>query len=303
MQQQSFVGHSDSVTGLAWADDQTLISTGAGDAVIIWHRTSAPLPSTPDPTATHPHATPTPTLGRETHAEAVLQGQPIHNTLVAWNEPATTATDLGQSPQPLASPCNVGAVSAVTYSLPVQQVAASAAAMPPGVDVQQTAASIVGTSSQDRLQQHAACLTMTNAVQLDTGPMSLAVAEQAMGASATACSTAVALAHSPLSHSWHQCQSVGGSPAVNSLRGLTIERVVGFNGAAPGGCVWLESSAQLVYAAGRMLLIEDLATRQQRYQSSYDIWGSLCVSVCVHAHLGLCRLLGRLLNGAREPVV
>ena len=44
---QSFVGHSDIVTGLAWANDHTLISTSAGDAILIWQLKPAAL-LTPD---------------------------------------------------------------------------------------------------------------------------------------------------------------------------------------------------------------------------------------------------------------
>ena len=51
--------------------------------------------------------------------------------------------------------------------------------------------------------------------------------------------------------------------------GLHLERVVGFSGTQHGCCVWLPEMGHLVYATNQFLVLEELASREQRWGCTY----------------------------------
>lgn len=267
LNQQGFIGHSDSVTGLAWADAQTLISTGAGDAVIVWRRTPAALPRNPpatNPDSRNPHAISLSDLGSSVHAVVALDSQPANPPTLAVCSPAVP---IGHSIQPSTVPASHEASLALTYHTPAQP--ASAVLVIPDATTLHAAANVVLPLTLDAAQQDTAGLGLLSAAQTAATAGAAAVAAEAMaadfpphGADSDAEAAAVVAVTST--------QPCGASCPESSRQtdpratGLEVDRVIGFNGDAPGVCVWLEKSSKLVYAAGCMLIEEDLATREQR---------------------------------------
>ena len=255
------------MTSLAWADDQTLISTGAGDAVIIWRYTSAPLPLTPlptDPQLVSPQAQPVSALPQNIqsmHAELRLHNQFPGSSSLALNEAvAVSTTAIGPM---TGSPSNQGSSLALTWPTPGQPVAACSALMPQGLT--SPAASKVLTMPHTAEQQLAG-LALMHSAEHAAATSVIVAAEHNVVASTAMCGdghiAAGAVRTSLLPYG--DCEPENSSHAVPTPWQLQVERVIGYNGKAQNGCIWLESSGQLVYATGCTLILEDLETRHQR---------------------------------------
>lgn len=225
MQGQSFIGHSDAVTGLAWAGPNTLISTGAGDSVLVWRITSAALeacgpPSKPTTTA---DTYPLPPLSTPVQADSTLDMTQAFDSFPVASEQSAMRQSL----------------EATAGLLQSSGLAESAAAVEPA-----TAASAAD-----------------QALQVDpAAPNSLM--PQAVGATdALPVSQHHLLAKTGNSLLQHQ-EAVQCIPPEARLR---LERVMGFSGAQHGCSVWLPETGHLVYATDQFLVLEELASREQRW--------------------------------------
>lgn len=250
------------MTSLAWADDQILISTGAGDAVIVWRCTSAPLPLTPlptDPQVVNPQAQPISTLPQSMHAELRLHNQ--SPGISSLNEAVAVST-VAIGPM-TGSPSNQGSSLALTWPTPGQPVAACSALMPQGLT--SPAASKV-LAMPHTAEQQLAGLALMHSAQHAAATSVVVAAENNVVASTAICGDGH-IAAGAVRTSLLVCgdgEPENNSHAVPTPWQLQVERVIGYNGNAQNGCIWLESSGQLVYATGCTLILEDLETRHQR---------------------------------------
>lgn len=232
---QSFIGHSDAVTALAWADATTLISTGAGDSVLIWHLTPAALqacatPSKPDPPTAHSQ----PLLPLTTHVQAPQ---------------ADAALDMAQAFDSLIPAAELGALR---QSLEASAGLAQSLALadPPAAVDPATAA----CAANQGLQSGPAALkslplpSAGGADATDQSPVSQHLLLATTGAAQLQQQVEV------------QCIPPGAS--------LHLERVVGFSGVQHGSCVWLPEVGLLVYASDCFLVLEELDSRKQRWVTS-----------------------------------
>ena len=262
-QQQSFIGHSDSVTGLGWADDETLISTGAQDVIIIWRRTPTQLPQ--------------PTFGLDPDSSHITAAADINSSVPL----RLTSGTLQQNAQP-ASPQGAATVQLVS------SLAAQAQGDGLTVLVAQPAASIGTVMMPDQADsQQLAERDYLESVELGAAS-SIAAQRRAVANLPSSQTAAQARSRGSLQHVASSPQGPNSSRAqpgaLPSAMGiqppqdpssthsadaagcLEVERVIGFNGEGQGGCIWLEDIGKLVYAAGCTLIVEELATRHQRYQ-------------------------------------
>lgn len=233
-QGQSFIGHSDSVTGLAWADPATLISTGAGDAVLIWHLTPAALK------ACEAHSKPT--------ALSDSPSLPPLANLVEAPEPSP-ALDMTQAFDSF----HAGDRGSMRHSLE-----ATAGLLP---------------SQTQALAADPATVTATAAIPAAVEGLHIDPAAPRPVTAQPALAAGAADATGSLPASQHHLLAKIGDGllqqqhAVHSVppeAGLYLERVVGFNGAQHGCCVWLPETGLLVYASDHFLVLEELASREQR---------------------------------------
>ena len=244
---QTFIGHSDSVTGLAWANEHTLISTGAGDAVLIWHLTPAALPV---------HAA----AAADDDSPDTAVNKSLAHTVLAQTagNPAAAMTEvfdsfhrgepglLQQSLEASSGGLNVQAQRldgiqanmAADVLLPSSSVIPALSDTAPSTgwkEIQQSRPASAGKLTTDR----------QNLLMLDSQVLLMLEGQQQLVPAA-----------------------VNGSPqasaAIVTEPHLAVERVVGFNGESQGTCAWLAETGVLVYAADHFLVMEQLATREQR---------------------------------------
>ena len=215
------------MTGLAWADDLTLVSIGAGDAILTWRLHPNAL-LTPD---SHPN------LVAVIHNSHVQAGAPEPAGTSAAAANMTEAFDSFHSAEP----------GLLQQSLEAATVRLEAVAKPAHADGAAAGAggavlseSIVVEAISTRAVTSMPTNDATGTVPVESGHQVLADIED----------------HAP--------QHGAGAVAVESEPQLTVERVVGYNGESQGTCTWLVESDVLVYAAGQYLIVEQLATRSQR---------------------------------------
>ena len=238
-QGQSFVGHSDAVTGLAWADPNTLIRTGAGDSVLIWRLTPAALE------VLGPHSKPS--------ATAACEPLPPLGTPV---QPPTADLALG-----------------MTQAFDSFPVAAAESAM------QQSLEATAGLLQRSGLAESAAAAEAAAAgpaadqgLQIDSAaPASLM--PQAASAADMGGILPVSQHHLLAKTDKSLLQQQEAVHCIPPEAGLHLERVVGFSGAQRGCCVWLPETGHLVYATDQFLVLEELASREQRWA---------CQHCCTH---------------------
>ena len=238
-QGQSFIGHSDAVTGLAWAGPDTLISTGASDSVLIWRLTPA-----------------------------ALEAWGLHSK--------PTATAACQPLLPLGAPVQAPKADpalGMTQAFDSFSVAADESAM------RQSLEATAGMLQSSGLAESAAAAEAATAapaadqgLQLDpTATISL----MPQAASAADASATLPVSQHPLlaktGNSLLQQQEA--VHCIPTEAGLHLERVVGFSGAQHGCCVWLPETGHLVYATDQFLVLEELASREQRWA---------CQHCCTH---------------------
>lgn len=258
---QSFIGHSDAVTALAWADATTLISTGAGDAVLIWRLTPAALQvcgpsSKPEFIADSQSLLPLTPPVQAPQADAALD--------IAQAFDSFPAAEPGALRQSLEATVGLSQSLAVADSPAAADPATAACAANQGLPSDPAASEYPplpaeggpGTDATDRLpvSQHQ-LLAKTGAGQL---------------------------------------QQQGEVQCIPPEVSLHLERVVGFSGAQHGCCVWLPEVGLLVYASDCFLVLEELASRKQRWVTSPYLctpvqWRLTLCSKCIHGdgRLGL----------------
>ena len=221
---QSFIGHSDIVTGLAWANDHILI-TSAGDAVLIWHlKPSALLTSgtDPSPAPVNPHShvqeVPPNPAGL---ADASLVN--ITETFDSFQrgEPGLLQQSLEASASRLEGhTADIGSSAAAQPSMPTQPLSVPALVA-------------------DSFQQSTGRTAEAELLESQHQPVAGTVLPAEIG----------------------DLKTRGPAPAEPHLQ---IQRVIGFNGDSQGTCAWQAESGVLLYAAGQCLIVEQLATREQR---------------------------------------
>ncbi|DBA73164.1 TPA: hypothetical protein ACH3X2_010098 [Trebouxia sp. C0005] len=225
---QSFIGHSDIVTGLAWANDHSLISTSAGDAILIWHLKPAAL-LTPD---TDPNLAPVNPHG---HVQ-VAPPNPAGRLADAPAANMTEAFDDFQRGEPgllqQSLEASASRLEGLTEGRHTADTGSSAAAQPSMT----TKALSVTTVVADGFQQSTAeAVLLESQHQLVAGSVVPAEAGEPKA----------------------------GKPAAAEPH-LQVQRVIGFNGDSRGTCAWQADSGLLLYAANQCLIVEQLATREQR---------------------------------------
>ena len=230
-QGQSFIGHSDAITGLAWADPNTLISTGGGDSVLVWRLTPAALEAWGPHSKPSATAEPRPLLPVATPVQAP-EANPALNMTQAFDgfPEAAEQSAMRQS------------LEATAGLLQSSELAGPAAAAEP----------VTAASAADQ------------GLQLDpAAPESLT--PQAAGAANATDNLPVAQHHvlANTGNSLLQQQEV--VHCIPPEVGLHLERVVGFSGAQHGCCAWLPEMGYLVYASDHFLVLEELASREQRW--------------------------------------
>ncbi len=225
---QSFVGHSDIVTGLAWANDHTLISTSAGDAILIWHLKPAAL-LTPD---TDPNLAPVNPHGHVQVAPPNPAGRladtPTANMTETFDsfqrgEPGLLQQSLEASASRLegfAEGAGTGSSAAAQPSMPTETLSVT---------------TLVADSVQQSTGRTAEAVLLESQHQLVVGTVLPAETGE---------------------------PKLGGPAAAEPH--LQVQRVIGFNGDSQGTCAWQAESGVLVYAADQFLVVEQLATREQR---------------------------------------
>lgn len=222
---QSFIGHSDIVTGLAWANDHILI-TSAGDAVLIWHlKPSALLTSgtDPSPAPVNPHShvqeVPPNPAGRLADTSLVNMTETFDS--FQRGEPGLLQQSLEASASRLEGhTADIGSSAAAQPSMPTQPLSVPA---------------LVADSFQQSTGCTAEAELLESQHQLVAGTVLPAEIEELKT----------------------------GEPAPAEPH-LQIQRVIGFNGKSQGTCVWQAESGVLLYAAGQCLIVEQLAAREQR---------------------------------------
>lgn len=231
-QGQSFVGHSDSVTGLAWADPATLITTGAGDAVLIWRLTPAAIEEACRSLAQPPTTSDSQPLLQATLPEASAAGPAVDRTPAfkgfhpageqssMWQSLEAAAGLLQSQAQAQAQAQATDPTAATLAAAPALQTDPSAATSPPAQSAQLAGgANVVDLPAS----QHQLLATLGNRV----------------------------------------LQQQEGVHSIPAGAGLHLERVVGFNGGQHSCCV-LQEQGLLVYATDQFLVLEQLASREQR---------------------------------------
>ena len=221
-QGQSFVGHCDSVTALAWVDQDTLISTGPGDAVLIWRLTPAALTACAPPLA----------------PESASKGQSQLTQVPAGISRGDVSQGLAVRDSFSSFP--TGEPGAMRHSL---ETASGQAQNLSAAAAENTATVAVDI---DRLHVDAAAPTalITAAADADVNDVMPATQHQLL--------TGTGIVPP------EPAQSIA-PPAE-----LHLERVIGFNGQQQGCCVWLPEAGTLVYASEQILILEQLASREQR---------------------------------------
>jgi hypothetical protein len=228
---QSFVGHSDIVTGLAWANDHTLISTSAGDAILIWHLKPAAL-LTPDtdpklaPVSAHGHVQdllPNP-AGRLTDVPTVNMTETFDS--FQRGEPGLLQQSLEAS---------AGRLEGFAEGCLTADTGSSVAAQPSMPTETLSVTTVIADSVQESTGRTAEAVLLESQHQLVAGTVLPAEAGE---------------------------PKLGGPAAAEPH--LQVQRVIGFNGDSQGTCAWQAESGVLVYAADRCLIVEQLATREQR---------------------------------------
>lgn len=221
-QGQSFIGHSDSITGLAWAGPNTLISTGAGDAVLIWRLTPAAVEQACRPHG-QPHASP--------DSQPLLQATPLQASAPSPALDGSQGFNSFHGGQQGSMRQSLEAATGLLQSqvLATHPAAATLAAVPdlqvdPAVDTSPTAQSAQPAHAGASQHQLLAKLGIDKLQQQDT-------------------------VHS-----------------IPAEAGLHLERVVGYNGAQHGCCL-LQEQGLLVYATDQFLVLEQLASREQRWDA------------------------------------
>ena len=243
---QTFIGHSDSVTGLAWANEHTLISTGAGDAVLIWHLTPAALPA---------HA-----AAADDDSPATAVNKSLAHRVLAQTagNPAAAMTEVFDSfhrgePGLLQQSLKASSGGLHVQAQRVDGIQANMAAdvlLPSSSVIPALSDTAPSTGWKEIQQSHPASagkLTTDrqNLLMLDSQNQLVLEGQQQLVPTA-----------------------VNGSPQASAATvtepHLAVERVVGFNGESQGTCAWLAETGVLVYAADHFLIIEQLVTREQR---------------------------------------
>ncbi len=225
---QSFVGHSDIVTGLAWTNDHTLISISAGDAILIWHLKPAAL-LTPD---TDPNLAP---VNPHSHVQ-VAPPNPAGRLAVAL---MTETFDSFQRGEP---------------GLLQQSLEASASRLEGFADDCLTADTGSSVAAQPSMPTETFSVTtvVADSVQESTGRTTEAVLLESQHQLVVGTVLPAEFGEPKL-----------GAPAAAEPH-LQVQRVIGFNGDSQGTCAWQAESGVLVYAADWCLIVEQLATREQR---------------------------------------
>ena len=218
------------VTGLAWANDHTLISTSAGDAILIWHLKPAAL-LTPD---TDPNLAPV---------------NPHSHVQVATANPAGRLADA-----PVVNMTETfGSFQRGEPGLLQQSLEASASRLEGFAEGCLTAATGSSVAAQPGMPTETLSVTtvVVDSVQESTGRTTEAVLLESQH------QLVVGTVLPP------QVEPKLGGPAAAEPH-LQVQRVIGFNGDSQGPCAWQAESGVLVYAADRCLIVEQLATREQR---------------------------------------
>lgn len=228
---QSFIGHSDIVTGLAWANDHTLISTSAGDAILVWQLKPAAL-LTPDtdpklaPVNPHSHVQVAPPNPAGRLADAPTADMTEAFDSFHRGEPGLLQQSLERSASRLES-LTEGGHTADTGN--------SAAAQPSMPAKALSVTSVVAVPAQQSTGRTAEAVLLESQHQLVVGSVLPAEAGE---------------------------PNLGGPAAAEPH--LQVQRVIGFNGGSQGTCAWQAESGVLLYAANQCLIVEQLATREQR---------------------------------------
>ncbi len=225
---QSFIGHSDIVTGLAWANDHILISISAGDAILIWHLKPAAL-LTPD---TDPNLAPVSPHGH-------VQVAPPNPAGRLADAPMTETFDSFQRGEP---------------GLLQQSLEASASRLEGFAEGHHTADTGSSAAAQPSMPIEALSVTtvVADSVQQSTGRTAEAVLLESQHQLVVGTVLPAEAGEPKL-----------GVPAAAEPH-LQVQRVIGFNGDSQGTCAWQAESGMLLYAANQCLIVEQLATREQR---------------------------------------
>lgn len=218
------------MTGLAWGGKDTLISTGAGDAVLIWHLTPAALTACAPPEA----------------AETTLQGLSAAQAAPTAATAATEAADMTEA---------FNSFHRDEYGAMRQSLEANTGLMQGHTQAQAVSAA--------EAQAAVATNEPVQGLHVDTVvPKSLKLGPDDADVTET------------LGVSQHQLLAKIGNglqqqqhrdvQRLSAEAELHLQRVVGFNGGQCGCCVWLPETGLLVYASDQFLILEQLATREQR---------------------------------------
>lgn len=230
-QGQSFIGHTDAITGLAWADPNTLISTGGGDSVLIWRLTPAALE------AWGPHSKPIATAGCQPLLPLATPEQ------AAKANPALDMTQVFDSiPEASEQSAMQQSLEATAGLLQCSGLAESAAAAEPAI----------AASAADQ--------------SLQTDPAAPEpLTPQAEGAADATSNLPVSQHRLPAKTGNSLLQQQEAVHCILPEAALHLDRVVGFSGAEHGCCVWLPEMGRLVYASDQFLVLEELVNREQRW--------------------------------------
>ena len=216
------------MSGLGWAGKDTLISTGAGDAVLIWCLTAAAPTACAPPKAalTTPQAL---TIAQATPA-AATEATPAADMTETFD--SFHRDEYGAMRQSLeaAAGLSLGQTQAVSEAVARDAIATNEPAR--GLD-----------ADAPVLKQLTAGSPNGNATKMPGGSQHQLLARTGNGLQQ------------------HQDQGVQRLSADTELH---LERVIGFNGAQCSCCEWLPETGLLVYASDQFLILEQLATREQR---------------------------------------
>jgi len=239
------------VTGLAWANEHTLISTGAGDAVLIWQLDPA-AQLLPESASTLAAAD----LSALALAAAV---SPTAN----GSSPASNMTEVFDSFHSAEPGLLQQSLEASAGLLQVNALARgdtdTVLAHGVVIDTLSTEA-LKGAPTQQSTANAAVKLLVTNQHQLSVGIVD--DSRQHETTTAAAAETQPTVGGIPVSvNAGAVLESKAGSATEAQL---TVERVVGCNEESAGTCAWLADTGVLVYAADQFLVVEQLANREQR---------------------------------------
>ncbi|KAK9836570.1 hypothetical protein WJX74_003288 [Apatococcus lobatus] len=248
---QSFIAHPDAVTSICFVGEDHLISTSAGDTVAVWRITPHALSASRGLISCDN----SPLDAAQPSTEAALRISPALQTLPAQQPPQQNLPEALQPPGSMATQ-HADGMSAAGCLIGEEFSRSRAIDHPEGLP-QAAARHPAGAIQPGRFMSCAAAeetSTVMSSAPSIRGPAEVGIS-RAMATAATATKPE------------HAACIEGAAGSSDHHKRLRLQHVTGFSGHVPHGPSWSPGMNLIAYAAGSLLVLEDLTTRCQRWLS------------------------------------